>query len=326
MNISLYKKLHSEGLLSDETLEKVIERHKNPLFSLHWELKTLLYLGVTLLSTGLGILIYKNIDTIGHQFILLFIAIICAGSFIYCVKNRNPFSREKVKSPSAFYDYILLLACLCLLSFLGYLQFQYHVFGDNYGLATFIPMLILFYVAYEFDHIGILSMAITNLAIWLGATLSPYTMLENGYHTSNPLIAPYLFLGLLLLAAAYLSTHYAFKKHFKFTYQNFGLNISFLALFTGYFSCYEHSLSFLWLIGVLVLGYFLYTDALKNKSFYFLLLVILYAYTAISSLVVRVLLNIDSEAAFVMGLLYFIGSAIGLILVLIQLNKKIKEI
>lgn len=326
MNIDLYKKLHAEGLISAKTLENVFEKDKNPLFSLHWELKTLLYLGVTLLSTGLGVLIYKNIDTIGHQFILLFIAVICVGSFFYCVKNRNPFSREKVKSPSSFYDYVLLLGCLSLLSFLGYLQFQYHVFSDNYGLATFIPMLILFYVAYEFDHIGVLSMGITNLAIWLGATITPFTILSNGLYSSDPLIVPYLFLGLLLLTAAYLSERYNFKKHFKFTYQNFGVNISFIALFTGYFSFYEHPLSFLWLITVLILAFILYQDALKNKSFYFLLLVILYAYAAISTLVVRVLFNMDSEAAFVMGLLYFIGSAIGLIIALIQLNKKIKEI
>lgn len=326
MDTDLYKKLYNEGLLNSETLEKITEKHKNPLFSLHWELKTLLYLGVTLLSTGLGILIYKNIDTIGHQFILLFIAGICAACFVYCVKKRNPFSREKVKSPSSFYDYILLLGCLSLLSFLGYLQFQYHVFGDNYGLATFIPMLILFYVAYEFDHIGVLSMAITNLAIWLGATVTPFSLLSNGLYSSHPLIIPYLILGLFLLTAAYLSERYNFKKHFKFTYQNFGVNISFIALFTGYFSFYENPLSFLWLITVLILAFILYQDALKTKSFYFLLLVILYAYTAISTLVVRILFNIDSEAAFVTGLLYFIGSAIGLIITLIQLNKKIKQI
>ncbi|MBB6273595.1 F0F1-type ATP synthase assembly protein I [Pedobacter cryoconitis] len=326
MDTDLYKKLHHEGLISEETLEKIAEKHKNPLFSLHWELKTLLYLGVTLLSTGLGVLIYKNIDTIGHQFILLFIAGICAGCFVYCVKKRNPFSRGKVKSPSSFYDYILLLGCLSLLSFLGYLQVQYQVFGNNYGLATFIPMLILFYMAYEFDHIGVLSMAITNLAIWLGATITPYTMLSNGFNSSDPLIIPYLFLGMLLLAAAYLSERYNFKKHFKFTYHNFGLNISFLALLTGYFSFYENSLSFLWLITVLILGYVLYKDAFRSKSFYFLLLITLYTYVAISTLIVRVLFSMDSELAFVIGLLYFIGSAIGLIIALIHLNKKIKEI
>ena len=79
------------------------------LFSLHWELKTILYLGVLLLSGGLGILIYENIDSISHQAILAAIALISAGSFYYCYKQSVAFSWEKVKSPTPLYDYLLLL-------------------------------------------------------------------------------------------------------------------------------------------------------------------------------------------------------------------------
>jgi len=43
-------------------------------FSLHWELKTLLYLGVLLLNLGLGYLIYDNIDNIGHNAVMVAIA------------------------------------------------------------------------------------------------------------------------------------------------------------------------------------------------------------------------------------------------------------
>jgi hypothetical protein len=67
-------------------------------------------------------------------------------------------------------DYILLLGCLLLLILIAYLQFQYNVFGNRYGLATFIPMVLLFISAYYFDHIGVLTMAITNLAAWAGIT------------------------------------------------------------------------------------------------------------------------------------------------------------
>ena len=65
----LYDELHAEGLISDASLEMI--RQKQDLFSVHWEVKTLLYLGVLLLTSGLGLLIYKNIDTIGHQAVLL---------------------------------------------------------------------------------------------------------------------------------------------------------------------------------------------------------------------------------------------------------------
>jgi len=52
-----------------------------------------------------------------------------------------------------------------LASFIGYLQYQYSAFGTHYGMATLIPMLALFLIAYYFDHLGILSLAIANLAV-----------------------------------------------------------------------------------------------------------------------------------------------------------------
>src|ERR1700741_1874647 len=103
-----YDALHQEGLLSDESLEKINQNKTAPLFSVHWELKTLLYAGVLMLTTGLGILVYENIETIGHQFVLAFIALISLGSFYYCFKLRQPFSREKIKAPNHVFDYVLL--------------------------------------------------------------------------------------------------------------------------------------------------------------------------------------------------------------------------
>ena len=144
MNIQTFKQLHREGLISDNSLQKVEAMEKARLFSLQWELKTLLYLGVTLLSGGLGILVYKNIDSIGHQAILAFIALVCAGCFYYCRRKAAPFSVSKLPSPDPYFDYILLLGCLTLITFIAYLQYAYTVFGNHYGLATFIPMVILF--------------------------------------------------------------------------------------------------------------------------------------------------------------------------------------
>src|SRR3954463_7787458 len=107
MDIHIFKRLHGEGLLSDDSLQKVEAVEKARLFSLHWELKTMLYLGVTLLSGGLGILIYKNIDTIGHQIILVVIALVSLGCFYYCGRHASPFSVNKVPAPNPFFDYVL---------------------------------------------------------------------------------------------------------------------------------------------------------------------------------------------------------------------------
>src|SRR5260370_17274600 len=101
----LYKTLHSEGLISDESFEKIKQNDGQPLFSVHWDIKTLLYLGVLLLTTGLGLLIYKNIDTIGHQFVLLLIALICIGCFTYCFKLSLPFIPSTIRSPNPSFHY-----------------------------------------------------------------------------------------------------------------------------------------------------------------------------------------------------------------------------
>ncbi len=178
MRISLFKKLHAEGLITDSALEQAEAMESRRLFSLYWELRLLLYLGVLLLTGGLGILVYKHIDTIGHQAVLAFIALVTAGSFFYCYRKRSPFSWSKVQVADPFFDYILLLGCLSLLIFLGYLQYQYDVFGDHYGSATFIPMVILFITAYYFDHLGALSLAITNLAAWAGIAVTPLSILQ----------------------------------------------------------------------------------------------------------------------------------------------------
>lgn len=320
MNTDLYEKLKEEGSISARSFEKIKDRHQNNLFSLHWELKTLLYLGVMLLSTGLGILIYKNIDTIGHQVILALIAIISLSCFSYCIKKRPPFSREKVKSPSALFDYLLLLGCLSFLSFVGYLQFQYTVFGTNYGMATFIPMLILFLVAYEFDHLGILSMAIANLAIWMGVSVTPAAVFSSGNFDNQTIIYTYLLLGLILLLTGFLSAHLNLKKHFKFSYLHFGIHISMVALLFGFFNAYDSPYSLLWLLILFILAFFLYQDALKNKSFYFLVLIILYSYVAVSAFILR----ITPQWEIIPIAVYFIGSAIAMIRILIYLNKKIK--
>ena len=167
MHNPTYDDLFEEGLISESTLTSIKKKHSSTLFSLHWELKIILYIGVTLLSAGLGILIYKNIDSISHQVVLTVIAAISAACFVWCSKHKKPFSYDKVHAPDSFSDYIFLLGTLSFLTFAGYLQFQYEVFGTHYGLATFIPMLVLFFIAYYFDHLGILTMAIANLGIWM---------------------------------------------------------------------------------------------------------------------------------------------------------------
>jgi hypothetical protein len=321
----LYENLHSEGIISDASFEKLSKKYYKPLFSVHWELKSLLYLGVLMLTGGLGLLIYENLDTIGHQFVLGLIAIIWIGCFAWCTKNKLPFNAAKVRAPNDAFDYILLLGTISFVTFVGYLQYEYNIFGSNYGMATFIPMLVLFFIAYYFDHLGILSMAIVNLAIWMGVSVTPKALLLHADFNSETIIYTYLLLGILLLLAAMLMQRFNFKRHFKFSYAHYGVHVTFIALLAGYFHYYDSAIAALWMAGIFILAFLVYRDSLRNKSFYFLLLVVLYSYIAVSCLFVRVCMLMQSQVIFEFLSLYFIGSAIGFIFLLIHLNKKIKS-
>jgi hypothetical protein len=325
MQIPLFKKLHAEGQISADSLRRAEDWQALRLFSLFWELRLLLYLGVLLLTGGLGILVYKNIDTIGHQAVLAFIALISAGSFYYCLRKKPPFSREKVTAPNPFFDYILLLGCLSLLIFLGYWQYEYGIFGDHYGLATFIPMTILFASAYYFDHLGILSLAITNLAAWAGIAITPLSILKEGNFANHRLIITGILLGAVLLGAGRLSVQQRLKKHFEFTYTNFGLHLLFIASLAGLFT-YDR-VYFLWFLGLAAIAWFCFTRARARRSFYFIVVIVLYAYIGLCDVVIRLLSDLPGRdlAPIYLGLMYFIASAAGVAILLVRLNHQLKS-
>ncbi len=320
----VFDQLHQEGILSEKSYTKCLQHESAGIFSVHWELKTLLYLGVILLSGGLGILVYRNIDSIGHQAILLFLVSLCAGCFFYCIKTGKGFLRYKTESPHTFFDYALLLACLCFITIIGYVQYQFHFFGERYGLATFVPMVVLFISAYYFDQLAVLSLAITNLGAWLGIAVTPLRLLRVNDFDSNTIIFTGIFLGLALMIAAFISVKNNFKKHFEFTYSNFGMHLLFVSSLSGMFN-YE-SIYLLWLMLIAGISYFFYRRALSKKSFYIILVTVLYSYVAMAYVVIRFIDRFigNTTQALYAGFLYFIISAVVFVIFLVRMNKKLK--
>jgi len=322
MDPSLFEKLNSEGFISDISLEKIKSQSQQKLLSVHWELKIVLYLGVLLLTTGLGILVYENIDTIGHQAVLLFIALLSAGSYFYCYKKKLPFSPGKVESVDVFVDYLLLLSCICFVIFIGYWQYQYHIFGDKFGLATFIPMVVLFFSAYFFDHLGILCLAITNLAAWLGIVVTPTKILKENDFNSSTIIYTGLLLGVFLILMGIASRKRQIKSHFEFTYNNFGMHLVFISSLAGLF--HFDNIYLLWFLLLAGISWYFYREAVQKKSFYMLLVLTLYFYIGLSYIVIHALSWYMTVAGFYLLCLYFIGSGTGLVMFLINMNKKLR--
>ena len=303
--------LLSGGWISKEQYEQIDVWNREGPFTLHWELRSLLYAGVLLLTSGLGIIIYKNIDTIGHTAIIAAIAAACGICFWYCIKHRQPYSNFKITYDNPWFDYILLLGCLLFLALEGYLQFRYEIFGTRYGLATLIPALVFFFLAYRFDHLGVLSMAITALASYAGITVSPGFLLGNSLSESS-LIYTGVILSVLLIAGGFFMKERDIKKHFTFTYYNFGFNLYFISMLAALFTL---EIPFLY-FGLLLLGCaLLIRYAIREQSFYLLLMPVIYGYIGVTWLIFH--LGLDS----ILGLYYFVFSCAAVIWFFLNFKK-----
>jgi len=321
-DIKIAEKLVKEGPLSEASFQKIKLAYSGRFFSVGFEVRTLLYIGILLLSTGLGVLVYKNIDSIGHLAVILFIAAISFTCLGYCYMKRKPYSNEKVVSEKMLNDYILLLGCLTFVTFTGYLQYEYAVFGNFNGIAILLPAILFFALAYLVDHLGVLSMAITCLAAFVGITITPTELLQKNDFSSRDIIFSGLALGAFLLAIAAILSSRNIKKHFKFTYFNFGTHLLFVSCLAGMF-CFDSWLLFFALLIALVS--FSLWHANKDKSFYFLLFTVLYGYIGLTYLIFRILEKMPGSLSLSIAYIYVIGSSSMIILFLISTGKKFKK-
>jgi hypothetical protein len=280
----LLNKLLHQGLISPEQHAVFTKYEGTKFFSLSWELKSFLYLGVVLFSSGVGLLIYEHIDTIGHQVIIASIAVISFACFYYAYRNQPPFSNQLITPSTPFASYILLLGCLTFLTLEGYLQIQYTIFGTHYGLATFIPAIVFFIAAYYFDHRGVLSMALTALASWVGVSVTPLNVLENNGGFAEPtLIYTAVLLGAIIIGTGLYLDRKEIKRHFTFSYLNFGANLLFIACLAGLFTLEGQRALFAATLAGLCLGFIRY--ARREQAFFFLLIAVLYGYIGFTYLV-----------------------------------------
>ncbi len=184
-----------------------------------------------------------------------------------------------------------------------------------------------FFSAYYFDHIGILSLAITNLCAWAGVTVTPTHILQdNDFLNNDTLIFTGIVLGAGLVAIAALTSSRALKKHFAFTYNNFGMHILFISVLAAMFRF--DVIYFLWFLLLLGVAFYFYREALRTKSFYILLMLTLYVYVGLSYVIIRLLfytLKTDIGGVY-LSCMYFITTAVLLVLFLIRMNKKIKTV
>ncbi|WP_187318490.1 DUF2157 domain-containing protein [Hymenobacter citatus] len=90
--VDFIAELRARNILSEAQAAALRDYERTRPFSVHYELRTLLYLGIVLLAGGLGILLYQHLDDISHGAIVAALVLCMAGSFGYAVRHRLPFT------------------------------------------------------------------------------------------------------------------------------------------------------------------------------------------------------------------------------------------
>ncbi|MEW5676468.1 DUF2157 domain-containing protein [Flavobacterium enshiense] len=279
------QELLEKGFLTQAQHQEIKAYKSLNIFSLNTELLSLLYLSVLLFTTGVGTLVYKNIDSIGHLAILAVNFVLMAVCFYFSFKKAKGFSKTEVVFEQPMYDYLVLTGSLLATIFIGYLQFQYSILGKDFSLVSLFSAILCFVVSYYFDNRTVLSMAVTSLIAFAGITLTPQTVFENDIYSNPNLVYFGIMIGVLLIVWTLYSLKENLKAHFYFVYYTFAQHLLGICTIAGLIEDYWYGF-----LPVLVGStWFFYNRGHKHNATSLFVFSLLYGYIGFNIFVIRVL-------------------------------------
>ena len=160
--VAAIARLRTDNVLSGPQaalLNRVARRH---LVSVRLEIRLLLYVGVLLLTSGVGVLVVEHQDAIGPLAIAGSLGLAALACLVWVARKASPFSWREVESPNVAFDYILLLGLLLFASTLGYVEAQFTVLGPRWAHHLLIVGVVYLLAAYRWDSRMVLGLALTT--------------------------------------------------------------------------------------------------------------------------------------------------------------------
>jgi hypothetical protein len=312
------KELAEKGLITRDQFEKIDLITSGRLVSVFYELRTLLYLGVLLFTTGAGLLIYQNIGDIGHIIAVTGLALLSGLCFWHSFRYGLEYAHGELKSPTPYFDYVVLLGSLLFISVLAYLQVLYGLLEETPGIITLVTAAFFFFVAYRFDHVGVLSLAITAFGSFWSISITPQKWYEGDFNSMEHLYLTAIIFSSALATLALVLDMNRIKQHFTFTYLNFCTLIFFIGAIAGMFQDEWYGIYLLLIYAGCIFAFYM---ARWKKSFLFLLYAFLSAYIGTTFFLAS--LDLFDEIGF--WFFYSIASCGGLVYFIIKFKNYFKQ-
>ncbi len=258
--------LRAADVLSEERAALFDRVARRRLVSVRFEIRALLYAGVLLLTSGVGVLVAEHHRQIGPLAVAGGIGLVVAACFAWVIRKAPAFSWGAVESPNVAFDYVLLVGLLLFASDLAYLEVQWSMLGPKWAYHLLVVAVVYLLAAYRWDSRAILSLALTTLAAWRGISLG---LIPGSSGTLDAALrVNALALGALYLAAAVLSVRLGRKPHFEDVYANAGLLLGLGALVSGALD--DQAARMAWLLALLaVAGLVMWLALGLGRTLYF---------------------------------------------------------
>jgi len=228
--VAAVARLRAEEILSAEQATFFDRVARRQLVSVWLEIRILLYVGVLLLTSGVGLVVAEFHREIGPWTIAFALGAAAAACLIWVARKSPPFSWGEVRSPSIAFDYVLLLGLLLLASDWAYIEANFTLLGPRWAHHLLVVGLVYLVAAYRWDSRTILGLALSTLAAWRGVSISLGSLWRG---EAEVLRINAILLGALYVVAAWHSVRWQKKAHFEEVFANAGLLLLLGGLVSG---------------------------------------------------------------------------------------------
>ncbi len=297
---NLFKKLlETEHITQNQYIFLESIRTKK-IVSVYYDLRSFLYLGILLFTSGLGYFVYQNIGSIGHLMAMLILSTSISVGFYYIYKFSNPYNNSRVLVELNYFDYLLLLVTLLIITLFSYVQIYFDLVEQFLRWSSLISASVFLFMAYRFDNRAILTMGILALSATLGLSASPIDWIDGELSSISSLYLTSIFIGIALVVIGQVSIFKEVKVHFRNTYHQIGLLFYYSGMVAAMFDSNIFIFGVLLFISASILSY----QAWMNKEFLHFLYSNIAGYIAFTSIFFRILNEFDSDS--IWGLIYYI--------------------
>jgi hypothetical protein len=215
-------RLRARGALTEAQAAFFGRTARGELISVRPELQIALWVGVTMIAGGAGLLVKENLEALGPVTVGAGIAAAAALCVWYVSRSAPPFAWGPVASPTLAFDYVLLLGVLLIGTDLAYLETNFKVLGPGWPWHLLLLSLLQLAFAFRHDSRAVLSLSLASFAAWRGVVLAfpdgaPLGLDEQEIRVNA------LVVGALYLATGILAKRAGRKAHFEPTFGNIGL-------------------------------------------------------------------------------------------------------